>query len=640
MFSKHLDSEMRSHSNNRLLLQLLAASISSILVLPIPAQSGNTAEIKAESKRQTVRATRDYQGEHYFLPGAKEVKIYRKKDVYAMPASTIDINALTKASSMSIEPDHQLGNMMVFRMSAQHAGQKSTNAFPVGAEPVFTNEHNQVDMLIKPAIVVHINPGEDLQGSINVLQAKYNVSLREQLPNRKPVLLFDYLVTPLNYGNLFQTMREIASESFVKLAEPDIHGFPQKLETPSDDRFFDQWYLHNVGQNGGLCDADIDLLPAWELDGVLVRKGAGVTIAILDDGVQLNHPDILVLGTGDDRVDDSSVQACEQDGQPGPDSDASPHIETTGCLDPVSEEEDHHGTAVAGLAAARENGTGTVGVAPLANIYPMRLISDYGTAVSCTDLPGAFAFAASTATGASVINGSWAFDACEGLVIVEDMIEDVVDGNSFNSARPAPLGVPMIFSSGNSASGWRYFERNVSAGSRTFRWQYAKDAISFPGEEAQNAVWLDDIRFPDGSVQNFDAGASSLSSFSSSCTVGPPASASDQNQCGVVGGACSGDVVGHSWDIFNQDPLRTRSATGFSVVAGDPNSVGSAEACEQIKLETTQTVASGTISFWYWLSTERDADYFEFYIDGQLVDDFTPQTFEQTTSHSPLAIPV
>merc|ERR1711881_830128 len=60
-------------------------------------------------------------------------------------------------------------------------------------------------------------------------------------------------------------------------------------EDPTDPLFQHQWYLKNTGQNGGKPKLDLNVAAAWA-QGV---TGKNVTTAIMDDGVDYMHPDIL-----------------------------------------------------------------------------------------------------------------------------------------------------------------------------------------------------------------------------------------------------------------------------------------------------------------------------------------------------------
>lgn len=121
----------------------------------------------------------------------------------------------------------------------------------------------------------------------------------------------------------------------------------RRFGAPTDPLFNNQWHLRNT------AGVDIHVLPAWEA-GI---GGSGITIAMVDDGLQRTHPDIapnyLAAGSYDFNEND-----------PFPD----PH---TG---------DDHGTSAGGVAAARNNnGVCGSGAAPYANLSGIRLIADYTT---------------------------------------------------------------------------------------------------------------------------------------------------------------------------------------------------------------------------------------------------------------------
>ncbi len=96
---------------------------------------------------------------------------------------------------------------------------------------------------------------------------------------------------------------------------------PTSEYNPNDPMFADQWGLQRTG-----------IPRAWQI----ARAAENVTIAIIDEGVQLNHPDLLLHPQSWNATTDTP------DGSP------------TG----------NHGTACAGIAAARmDNGAGVAGVA-------------------------------------------------------------------------------------------------------------------------------------------------------------------------------------------------------------------------------------------------------------------------------------
>ncbi len=96
---------------------------------------------------------------------------------------------------------------------------------------------------------------------------------------------------------------------------------------------------------------DMSMINADDAWGLCNLYAGGVTIAIIDTGVDLDHPDLQAnLLTGYDFVD----------------------------YDTVPEDGQGHGTNVAGIAAAVLNGTGVAGVAPTAKILPVRVLDNDG----------------------------------------------------------------------------------------------------------------------------------------------------------------------------------------------------------------------------------------------------------------------
>lgn len=117
---------------------------------------------------------------------------------------------------------------------------------------------------------------------------------------------------------------------------------------PNDPFFPQQWHLANTGQTGGLVGADVNVTKVWD-----DYSGSGVVISIIDDGVELTHPDLST-----NARPDLSHDYCGNDSNPAP-----------GTFD-------NHGTAVAGVAAATgDNGIGVSGSAPGADLAGIRLIA-------------------------------------------------------------------------------------------------------------------------------------------------------------------------------------------------------------------------------------------------------------------------
>ena len=131
-----------------------------------------------------------------------------------------------------------------------------------------------------------------------------------------------------------------------------------------------QWHLKNTGQFTGGAGQDINVDTVWP-----DYKGEGITVAVVDDGMHHQHEDLH------ENVD------------------ASKNHDYTGGNDIYTPGETH-GTAVAGIIAARDNSTGMRGVAPRATIY------GYNYLVEQSDANEANAMSRNADTTA-VSNNSW-----------------------------------------------------------------------------------------------------------------------------------------------------------------------------------------------------------------------------------------
>lgn len=133
-----------------------------------------------------------------------------------------------------------------------------------------------------------------------------------------------------------------------------------------------QWHLAKTTIGGRTVDAHVNIEKAWK-----VTRGKGVTIAVIDDGIDIDHPEFV------GRV-------------------VHPFDATEGNYDPRPKSvDDNHGTACAGMACAGGLNDGASGVAPEAMLMPIRLRSGLGSMAEAN----AFAWAADH--GADVISCSW-----------------------------------------------------------------------------------------------------------------------------------------------------------------------------------------------------------------------------------------
>ena len=151
-----------------------------------------------------------------------------------------------------------------------------------------------------------------------------------------------------------------------------------------------------------------------------VTTGAGATVAVIDTGVDIDHPEFA------GRIV-SPLSWAECDG-PAP------------CTDLQAVDDGYgHGTHVSGTILAADDGVGTTGMAPDATLMPIRVFDDGGSMVG--DVPAAIDYAVDH--GADVINLSLGYLAGSGVVL------DELDGTNAAVRRAADAGVLVVFAAGN-----------------------------------------------------------------------------------------------------------------------------------------------------------------------------------------------
>ncbi len=177
-----------------------------------------------------------------------------------------------------------------------------------------------------------------------------------------------------------------------------------------------QWSLSNNQQMWGIDGADIQASDAW---GVTLGSDT-ITLAVLDDGVDLAHPDLAgKLVTGYDATDGGG----------------------TGGGAPTRD--DSHGTGCAGIAAAiTDNSLGVAGIARAAKIMPVRIFyEDADANLITSDSWMADAFDWAVANGADVLSNSWGGGSPS--TVINEAIADAKSGGR------GGLGSVVVFASGN-----------------------------------------------------------------------------------------------------------------------------------------------------------------------------------------------
>ncbi|EIJ34161.1 S8 family serine peptidase [Thiothrix nivea] len=529
---------------------------------------------------------------YYFLRNGQSANFQAKGNLYVLipPKDKASINSMAQqieaqfGQKISITKDTLLSQSIVFKLNDpsdqenQFASLKQIAGDGSFISPLLEPIKGVGELAVVPRIIVRFKAESSIDSNLQELRNTY--TLEDVTP-----LKFTDREYEISLGSdipdaatVFKISREWSGLPFVEWTEPVMLTAPIKKDfMPNDPLFLNQWHLHNTGQNGALVDADIDAPEGWGL-----AKGDGAVIAIFDDGVQTDHPDLAIWAnpgeTGDGKEsngldDDGNGFIDDYQGWDFGDNDNNPN---------PAGANDNHGTAVAGVAGAKgNNGLGVTGSAMGAQILPVR-----SGDMSCADFGNAMRYAGKYA---DVVNNSWGIGGCQNEL--DSAIADVVHGN-IPEARRGTKGTPVLFATGNSASGWRKFTLSgFPVGTYTFEWVFSKDEDV---SEGYDTVWLDDIVWPGGETTDFETS-----------TIGTVPS----------GFSSSG---GASWQVVSDGVHAHGSPTGNSVKAGliTDNQV--------TRLTTTRATGAGALSFWYWASSEYNYDYFKFYVDGDLYYYYAP----------------
>lgn len=273
---------------------------------------------------------------------------------------------------------------------------------------------------VKGQVIVKFKAGVSDQ-QITERLAPLNASIKSKISGINTTVLN---VPP---GQEDAVLQALADDPLVQYAEPDYIYYLQF--TPNDAQLGQQWGLVNTGQTVnnkvGKVDADIDAEFAWD-----VSRGTGVTVAVLDSGIDTAHPELSSKVKGTKSF--TNTPLADKNG---------------------------HGTHVAGILAANtNNGQGVAGVCPDCQLLIGKITNDDtgGTVPGSAIAPG-ITWAADS--GVQVINLSIAGPS------FSQAVQDAVNyawgknivivaaaGNSGSSTKAYPAAYTNVLAVGNTTS--------------------------------------------------------------------------------------------------------------------------------------------------------------------------------------------
>jgi len=207
-----------------------------------------------------------------------------------------------------------------------------------------------------------------------------------------------------SYEQSINLSASIVESELVKFAHPDFVKTYKKRYLSGDPLVK---FSHHLNSISGVKDAHIHLGGAWS-----VSRGKGIKLGIYDDAIEVSHEDLAGAVV-------SQYDAGNKDFNAEPDLF-----------------NQSHGTIVTGLAGARENGKGSVGVAPESSLY----IVKFGGRDQ-SDLATIEGFNWFKSHNVDVINNSW------GTFNVSDAVKDSIDDLATNAR--GGKGIILVFAQGN-----------------------------------------------------------------------------------------------------------------------------------------------------------------------------------------------
>ena len=269
-----------------------------------------------------------------------KIHLYEQKNMYII---RIDEQNLSQIQSIDKNIEPIGGNFIKIKLNDNKAKQTFLNKLKLlqsSSNVVFSKVFMYSDSVIQwctNQIVVQIMTGYDITLLLKEYKIPYSKITQFSLNERTFLVdLYGIDDIAIKYANILYKSDKVV------YAQPSFWRIIQ----PYSSFYRDQWGLNNTGQLGGIPGIDINAPEAWGL-----ATGDGVKIAVVDEGIDLSHPDLFAnLLTGYDATD----------GQ-------------YGGINGGYKGNDAHGTACAGIVAAINNDEGITGIAYNSNIIPIRI---------------------------------------------------------------------------------------------------------------------------------------------------------------------------------------------------------------------------------------------------------------------------
>ncbi|MBX3386615.1 MAG: S8 family serine peptidase [Phycisphaeraceae bacterium] len=265
-------------------------------------------------------------------------------------------------------------------------------------------------------------------------------------------------------GQVTEAKVDQAKQQFSFLRQIAPNRVYQRQLAPNDALYGSQYALNNVGQPsgylpGGIVGADIQAEAAWNL----TTGSRQIVIAVLDTGIDLNHPDLRdnifrnpgeIPGNGIDDDGNGFVDDVNgMDFAPGEGNMVGSDPDPT---DPVGQ---GHGTAVSGIiGAVGNNGIGVTGINWQISIMPIKIFPNTGGAPQFAVLNANDYVVLMKERGVNIVATNNSYGALLG-----EQAQQFNDAEEISVSRVTDAGILFVAAAGNDSNDNDGFQRAFPA---------------------------------------------------------------------------------------------------------------------------------------------------------------------------------
>ncbi len=321
--------------------------------------------------------------ELFYWSNEKKIPL-KKSDLYRAFKDNGNVESKNKSFSSNLNSNFtDLKNGIILETISGSNGNE-TNSFKSKNQSenddlLVVESEDKIPMILTNQFIIQFKP-DVTREEIDTINSLNNVSVIERIKGEDNTFLVE--TAEGNAENALDLANTYHNDDKVIFAQPNFVRLMKPMASLSNDPDVKkQWAIKNTGQTGGIAGEDIKVLEAWDI----TTGSKDIIIAIVDEGVDYTHED---LNVADKLV--TGYDACYKRDDPNPLT------------------ADAHGTACAGIAAAKSNNNkGIAGVAPDCKLMGIRIAYGAGTAWVTDDAKIADGIVTAVDRGADVLSNSW-----------------------------------------------------------------------------------------------------------------------------------------------------------------------------------------------------------------------------------------